>query len=304
MELKKEKWFYLLTILAAVSILLLGGWWLNLVLRLGAHLEKLSAAHDYSRLVNMLRWEGISFFVLVLTFVTLLLWLFLQDRKKNLAMHTFFASLTHELKTPLASMNMQSEFIAEIVDQISSVENEKKEQLNRLVTRLKQDGKKLEIQLDKALHLSRIQQNGTLSLKELDLSSFMKKQFHQNKDLNFIFNSTLENPIVVVDEHGLDTVFRNFFDNTRIHRLEKNRPINIDVHENNNSIIITYNDNGQKFMGDAKKLATLFYKHNSTKGTGIGLFLIKKLVNAMKGELEIKLNQGLMFEIKLPKLKD
>jgi signal transduction histidine kinase len=58
-----------------------------------------------------------------------------------------------------------------------------------------------------------------------------------------------------------------------------------------------YDDFGKKFTGDINHLGELFYKHNSSKGSGIGLYLIKNLLRKMNGKLEILNDERLKFKL-------
>jgi len=86
--------------------------------------------------------------------------------KKTKDLQVFFASLTHELKTPLASIKLQSEVIEE------SLNSNLDPLVHKLLRRLVQDTNKLETQMDKILQLSRIERGGELNLNSIELVSF------------------------------------------------------------------------------------------------------------------------------------
>ena len=60
------------------------------------------------------------------------------------------------------------------------------------------------------------------------------------------------------------------------------------------NIEISYQDDG-KFTGDKNKLGKLFYTNHSSRGSGIGLYLIQKLMIAMKGKATINPSEN--FEV-------
>ena len=62
-------------------------------------------------------------------------------------------------------------------------------------------------------------------------------------------------------------------------------------------IKVTYKDNGSSFTGDLNSLGNLFYKHNSPKGSGIGLYLVKNLMLQMKGRCEFLSQDSLTIEL-------
>ena len=97
-------------------------------------------------------------------------WLYFNDIRKTKSLQTFFSSLTHELKTPLASIRLQSEVLAE---KIESNNPDAKELA--FAERLIEDTQNLEVQMDKIIQLSKMQRQGKLFLSRINLSSIMKK---------------------------------------------------------------------------------------------------------------------------------
>jgi signal transduction histidine kinase len=297
----KNRWLYLSLTFLAVLILLLGGWWISLLLRLGKTLSALNVGteSDYAKLVKMLSWEGIFFVLLVILFCAGLFWLFWQDRKKQKSMQQFFASITHELKTPLASVSMQSEFISELIDENKEFDPSQRKQISKLTKRLIDDTKNLEIQFDKAMQLSRIERGGVLTQTPIELKTLIAKEIAKHRDLKFNIEIPIE-CFVLADEYALQTIFRNLIDNSKKHRTNNNQVISIHTITEANKIKIIFNDHGEAFGGEIKMLGQLFYKFNSGQGTGIGLYIIKKLTSAMHGELLIRATPHLVFEISLP----
>ncbi len=102
--------------------------------------------------------------------------------------------------------------------------------------------------------------------------------------------------IVLGDEMALTMVFRNLFENTNRHNPQSNGVV-VDLKNFGSEVICYYNDQGKPFLGSRKKLGELFYKHDSKKGTGIGLYLVKQLLKAQHGKLEFSPNGPLVFHL-------
>jgi signal transduction histidine kinase len=218
-----------------------------------------------------------------------LLILYLKDQNKSKSLHAFFGTLTHELKTPLASIKLQSEVIYETLF-------EKNDQyINNLLIRLIEDTSKLEIQMDKILQLSRIERGGNLNLVPVNIIPFIKN-IAKSWSSYFLteISCTEENLNILADEFAIELIIKNLFENTRIHTQSKT--IKIDISKTEKIITIKYQDEG-KFDGKFTDLGTLFYKHNSSKGSGIGLYLINQLMLKMKGSLTITKNSNSTNEI-------
>lgn len=283
----------------AATLLLLGSWWLYLLLGLGKKLEALGPLDSsIPNLANLVKWEGTTFFVLLALLSTSMLFLYFKDQKKTQSLQDFFASLTHELKTPLASVRLQAEVITDLI------ENKYQDtSLHNLTERLLEDTSKLETQMDKILQLSRLERGGTMNLSAVELESFllkMKKAW--GRDLPLELPKNIQDLLVHADEFALELIFKNLFENTRNH-VPGCKKITLNLETRKHDVLLSYRDGGL-FEGDATKLSELFYKHNSSKGSGIGLYLIKKSLVHMKGDLDIETTPELVFHLRLPRYQE
>jgi signal transduction histidine kinase len=286
MELNRTKpWFYGLTLLWVFMLLGLGSWWLYLVFKLHTTLNELNLPQlgSPAKFLNMMKWEGSFFFIFLILLGASLFYMYFRDMRKTKAMQAFFASLSHELKTPLASMRLQVEVIKDLIED----ETHSHEQLSKLAGRLVEDTTKLEGELEKSLQLSRIEQGGTLTLVPISLERYLKR--HSQKvasQLDLDLQMTEEAQAVMADELALNVIFRNLFENTLRHNPDSKKVI-ISASKVGQNVELTYDDQGKKFQGNSNRLGELFYKFNSTKGTGVGLYLIKNLMRKMDGSFEI-----------------
>ena len=294
MELKTRRWFYLLTLLWVVLLLSLGTWWLILVFRLHRNLSSLHLPElgSQERFLNMMRWEGSFFFLMLILAGASLFYMYFRDMKKSKAMQAFFASLSHELKTPLASMRLQAEVIKDLIED----ESHSHDQLASLTGRLIQDTDKLESELEKSLQLSRIEQDGSLSLSPVSLDRFLRHHQQKLKPLHLQIDLGSGASEVMADELALNAIFRNLFENTLRHN-SSTQNITISSRRNGSYVEVVYDDNGPSFAGDPRKLGNLFYKYNSTKGSGLGLYLIKNLMLKMNGGMLSKNAERLTFHL-------
>lgn len=288
---KHRRWFYGLTLLLVFLLLFLGSWWLYLVFNLHSTLASLNLPElgSQGRFFNMLKWEGLFFFLLLFLLGGSLFGMYFRDMRKSRGMQAFFSSLSHELKTPLASMRLQAEVIKDLIED----ETHSHEQLSQLAQRLIEDTQKLESELEKSLQLSRIEQDAPLSLAPLSLERFLKR-YQQKLNLPIEINVFEEAREILADELALTMIFRNLFENTQKHN-KNTQKILIEARKKGEWIEVIYDDFGEKFKGSTEKLGELFYKFNSTKGSGIGLYLIKSIMKKMHGLLEIKNEDHLQF---------
>lgn len=292
---KTRRWFYILTLLWVVMLLGLGSWWLYLVFKLHTTLSALNLPElgSQKRFLNMMKWEGSFFFIFLVLLGSSLFIMYFRDMRKSKAMQAFFSSLSHELKTPLASMRLQAEVIKDLIED----ETHSHDQLSSLTKRLIEDTHKLESELEKSLQLSRIEQDAKMSLTPVSLERFLKRQEQKlTSPLKVELEIESDAQEVLADELSLNMIFRNLFENTLRHHKEASK-VSIKAKRNGPFVEVMYDDFGKKFAGDMNHLGQLFYKFNSSKGSGIGLYLIRNLMRKMQGSFEIVNVDRLQFRL-------
>lgn len=278
----KIKVLFTLSLVWSLLILAIGTWWSYLLLN----------SEEGSKLANMIKWEGATFLLLLLLVSGSILLLFLKNLKKTKSFQAFFSSMTHELKTPLASIRLQADALESKLPT---------QELKNLTERIIEDTKKLELKMDKILALSRVERDGVLSLEAIDLVGFLETIARDYAKELILKINTKKRFFINADEFSLKLIFKNLLENTRKHA--KNNIIEINFFEESNRITMNYDDHGV-FEGNQQKLGALFYKHNSTKGTGIGLYLCKKLMKKMGGDLNFIFSPNLSFNLSFEKAKD
>ena len=295
MELNKTKPGYYILILSFVGMVFaLGSWWLYLVFKLAVRLQDLNHPLLQGNLISMIKWEGVTFFLLLLGLMITLVYVYFQDFRKTKSMKAFFASLTHELKTPLASIKLQTQVLQEKLDHIKLSQDDKNA-VEILTMRLISDGQRLEDQLDNHLQLSRVERKAQLNLRELPILSIIQNEHKRYADkIQLKTNGLNLKDKIYADDFAIQTIFRNLFENAIKHSGSPEPELIVEKIGPHHFCI---SDNGNDFSGDPEKLGQLFYKHNSPKGSGIGLFLIQRLTSQMGGELKIETSPQLKFHL-------
>jgi len=232
-------------------------------------------------------------------------------QKKLSEMKTdFINNMTHELRTPLAT-------IAIAVD---TLKNEKiignKEQLLAIGQIIKNENLRMNTQVEQILQAAQLDINLVLKGKvELHVHEVMKKM--QDK---FALQVAEKNAIVTYQlEANADKVFghpvhfvnmiSNLIDNALKYSKEDVDPvIEVSTYNHNNNIVITVKDNGIGMTKDTvSKIFDKFYRahtgnvHN-VKGFGLGLNYTRKMVEAHNGKIDVEsaLGQGSQFKITIP----
>lgn len=260
-----------LSMLWALLLFILGGWWFYLMTQFGN--GKLMPSE---KVAHMIKWEGVSFLGLILLLSVTMMILYWRDINKARALQTFFASLTHELKTPLASVRLQSEVIHELGQ-------------NTLLTdRLIEDTKNLERQMDKILQLSRIELGGNLGKDQIEFEKLVNNlitKINPIRPVEINSKNITSDDTVLVDRFAFELILSNLLENSNRYNPQGNIKINLLKIENN--LVLKFCDGGN-FKGELSKASKLFYKHTNISGSGIGLYLIKKLMIKMNGKIDFQ----------------
>lgn len=129
----------------------------------------------------------------------------------------------------------------------------------------------------------------------------------KNKKINIIFDTDIEEKIIACDEEKIERIILNLLSNS-IKFTDANGTINVNIYNGKDYIKICIIDDG---IGIPKeKLNTIFHRFiqidksltRNSKGTGIGLALVKSLVELHNGKIEVEseYRKGCKFTILLP----
>lgn len=269
---KLWKWLAALWLIFTLS---LAAWWLVFGLQQIDRLHSLD--HSLSgTLVNqqrMLLGEGSMLLLVVLLGGAALIYLSYQAEKRREEMQHFLSGFTHELKTSLASLRLQSEVLIE------------EEPTSPRLLRLLREVVRLEIQLENSLLLARADDTN-LYMEQLHLADIIQHLAPLWPNLKIDFNDCQ----VRGDRRALESIFKNIFQNA-FHHGEATE-VHVQAKSKNDQLSITVTDNGRGFKGEQTQLGKAFFRHNGRSGSGLGLYLSRKLVRQMHGELLIALQKN------------
>jgi len=275
-------------------ILVLGFWWATIVLRQADRIAELSemagvpqeeVMAEVDRTQRMLFWESGTFLVLLLTVSGALFWYYRRDMQRARGTQAFFAALTHELRTPLTSVRLQTEAIAA------------GEPTQELIERLLADTHRLESQIDKTLELARIEGGGSLAEQAIRLDPWLERVLRgvierEGENAQLDVNVEADLPTIHGDTSALQLILRNLVENSLRHG--ERSPIHIEVRARRAASVveISYRDDGAGFQGDPDSLGRLFLRGGSSRGTGVGLYLVRVLMDRMGGSVRFAHAEG------------
>lgn len=247
--------------------------------------------------------------VLILGFFVFSLSVIIRQKRLAEVRNDFINNMTHELKTPIATIGLSSETI--LKEDFSS----NPERLKTYAKIIYKENKRLENQVEKVLNIAKLQKNEiALNKSKISIHEIIKEAI-ESIQLNQLVNDGLVETnlnavdhVIQADEVHITNVVFNIIDNAI--KYSKDTP-NIKVFTKNEKegITITFKDNGIGIKKEnLKQIFDKFYRVptgnlHDVKGFGLGLYYVKLIVEAHHGTVRVhsKINEGTRFEIWLPK---
>jgi signal transduction histidine kinase len=223
----------------------------------------------------------------------------LAQQQKN-----FLLSITHEFKSPLAAIKLS----LQTIEKRNLEENQKKE----IITRALNETDRINLLIENALFASRLEsQNSDYHFEEFNLSIFLAELIENYQTRIFSESAIhlfIDNNINLNgDKLAITSLVYNLLENAEKY---SSAPANISVtlKKVNSHLELTFSDLGYGIdPNERNKVFEKFYRVGNeetrkTKGTGLGLYIVKKVVAMHKGTIEIKSNKpmGTIFIIRLP----
>ena len=138
--------------------------------------------------------------------------------------------------------------------------------------------------------------------EKIDLISTIKLCLEIFNERNVIFQSDLVKLEILFDRTNLIRIINNLVKNSIQATSEINNPeIIVSLKKTSKDAIIEISDNGTGIPGNLKEKIFEPSFTTKTKGMGLGLSIIKNLINNYKGKISFKSKKGeTVFKIKLP----
>ena len=209
----------------------------------------------------------------------------------------FVANVSHELKTPLTS-------IKGFLEVIETSAKDDPQMQKKSIKIMQTQANKMQILIDDLLMLNRIEQQEHIKLRDRVSINEVLKEVISNyttlaneKNINVKFINSKKDFIVKGDKEKLIVLFKNIFDNAIKYSLP-NTEISFEVNSKNGKVLIMIQDQGIGIpKKDILRITERFYRSDNGKklkieGTGIGLSIVKHIINQHEGELRISSMEG------------
>ena len=277
---------------------IMGIWWLYLLAKLGHTIQVIAPNHLLSNnLYHMIIAEGSTFFILLIFVLIIIFFLVKNDKSKMFAMQKFYAIFSHELKTPLTTLQLQIEILPEVLNK-SVIDRDR---LNKTLTRLVAASEQLKNEVHTMLTLSQLELSQKLETQTIDLKKILENWIETKKSSHYKINLNMDESTsftILGNAQALTTILNNLFNNTKSHNSQAPE-INLKLsYTNQKWIEFSYTDHGIIAPEMIGKLGNLFFKSSNSLGSGLGLYIIEQMMKHMHGKSQF-INNSQMLTTKL-----
>lgn len=265
---------------------------------------------QYSRIVEDKRrddakyiGEGITFLVLILVGAFYLYRSVRRQFRNQQQQQNFVMAVTHELKTPIAVAKLNLETLQR--HQLAEAKKEK------LVQMTLQETMRLDGLINNILISSQLDgRSYKLSKEDLNLSDLVNDvfcQFAARYHERILIRNIQKDIDIRGDALLLKLLISNLLENANKYS-PKDKPISVELSKNDRQIVLQVKDQGVGISREErKKVFEKFYRigneqTRTNKGTGLGLYLCKKIVEDHNGTITVEQNQpaGSNFIVRFP----
>lgn len=234
----------------------------------------------------------------------------LKQKKLSDIKNDFINNMTHELKTPIATIGLSSEMM------MKGAVTEK-EDIQRYASVIHKENKRLQNQVERVLNIAKLDiEKVGLKFESTNLHELIEEakdifEFNQlSHGGEIIVELNAQNDLVMIDNVHFGNVVYNLIDNA-IKYCKTTPSIQLKTWNDKKGIYFEIQDNGIGIKReDLKLIFDKFYRVSTgnvhdVKGFGLGLYYVKAIVESHHGKIDVKstIGKGTAFKIWLP-LKD
>ncbi len=229
----------------------------------------------------------------------------LLANERHEAWESVARKLAHEIKNPLTPIQLS---IDRLREKYSSKINSDSEDFERYLETINRQIKDIENLVNEFSNFARMPRPVFKKVNVLELIEKSVEFIKMSSKTKININSNKKKIFINADPEQLNRVFINLIKNSEESFLEKVKKdpnfkgkIDIEISYNNDYIVVRLMDNGTG-ISDTKKVMTPYFT-TKTKGTGLGLPIVNKIISEHAGDFSIKNNKdrnGVDIEISFP----
>lgn len=312
----KTKWLYHpVTIFLFIQVL----WVLLMVIWIRWYLEKHSQLREMAERLRTqveadgLGWlpllEGGILLTLILAGVTVIFIYWTKQHRLIKMQRAFVANVTHELKSPVASIQLALETMA-----LRDLSDEKKREF---ISMMLDDTERLSTLIDRILGAARIEKmRGRYRVETVSMRHFVEETLAEDRHLYEKEGRTIvfekgRDARVAIDRTAMRVVLANLLENAARYS-PRDAKIRIRISRDLRSCRLDVIDSGAGIPGkDLKQVFKMFWRGSEgrtpqVRGTGLGLFIVRNIVRDHRGKVWASsqgLGRGSTFSVRLPRVR-
>jgi two-component system, OmpR family, phosphate regulon sensor histidine kinase PhoR len=274
------------------------------------HVELIFPDISKSLMGDIWKWLFLSaIFLLIIIFCFGFIIFAVFRHKKLSEMKTdFINNITHEFKTPISTISLASEILVNVKSEIHL------EKVNRYAKIIQEENRRMQTQVEQVLRMSRLDKNEyEINKEETDVHELLHNAIHNlcldlgDKVVAVKYKLEANKSNIMVDPIHLTNIIKNLVENACKYS-NGNPQIEVSTSNVPEGVVISVEDNGIGISPDKQKhIFDKFYRVptgnvHDVKGSGIGLYYVKVMVEAHDGKVKVKSEpgKGSRFDVFLP----
>ncbi len=244
---------------------------------------------------------------IILAFYGFTITIIMRQKRASEVKNDFINNMTHELKTPIATIGLSSEMLMKN----TTVDLEK---IHRYAGIISKENKRLEEQVERVLNVAKMDKGHLVLKKEpTDIHQIIKEAgqnfdfTHLEKEGDISLKLDAQNHIANVDLLHVSNVIYNLIDNA-VKYTVTNPQINIKTWNEKDNFVFEITDNGIGIKREFQRMIfDKFYRVptgnlHDVKGFGLGLYYVRLVIEEHGGSIHVKsiMNKSSTFTIILP----
>lgn len=225
-----------------------------------------------------------------------------EDLKKaNSELDNFVYSVSHDLRSPLLSIKGIINLIFDLHEIDPDIDN----YLHLVINSIDRLDNTIQDILEYSRNSRKSLEIEYFNIEEIVKNIYEDIKFSTDKHINFSIN-TNGNPFVSSDKARCNTILKNIISNAVKYRRNDidNPSVSFELKQTPQTITFIITDNGEGISQDKlQKVFEMFYRaSNQSYGTGLGLYIVKEMVDKMKGEITLnsEINVGTTITVHIP----
>jgi signal transduction histidine kinase len=302
--------FLLIQVLSVLVLIVWIRWYLEKHQQLREMALKVRAQADVETLGWLPLLEGGILLALILAGATVIFIFWNKQHRLNNMQRAFVSNVTHELKSPVASIQLALETMA-----LRDLSAEKRSEFLGMML---DDTERLTQLINRILGAARIEKRrGRYNLQPVSMRRFVEDVVAEDrhlfeKDGHIILVESVGDARVAIDPAAMRIVLSNLVENAARYS-PRGSTIRLRLHRDLRSCRLDVVDSGEGIRRkDLKNVFKMFWRGDHaqpsrTRGTGLGLYIVRNIIKDHHGKvwaMSAGLGKGSIFSVRLPRVRN